>query len=345
MKLRHKLIKAGAIVATALFLSLASPKAEQPFGIRASYGQTSKRYNPDTSPLAADSRIASIAKKAKAGSDLDSAKKLHSLLRVATGGLKESKLARSTTKDEMPKTANETMQTGGDCSEFSYVVMAALRKMGFKKIGLVYIDLGASSANTVVMHTIAYVEINGKKYLVDPQLSEFGKGGATTGKRVTFTYEELVEGRAGVRFVRDSPYPSAAAAYHFEWGTYLEGKRKTEEALAAFKKASTIDPNDHISKKKVAYYSALLFNQLMKKAKAAVAKKQWAEAAQLNENALEYADKSNKKLLGSLYGNLGICYFNSNDFQKAAIHFTKAFELTRNKQFEQYAKEAKKRMN
>lgn len=351
MALRQKFTKGSMGIALGTSLVLGAPMLNGHLGSRPAMAQPSKRYDPDTDPLAAGARISAIAKKAKKGNDLESAKELHKLLKLgAPGGLRESKNARSSTRDEIPGTANETMQNGGDCSQFSYVILAALRRMGFRKTGLVHIDLGASSKNTVLMHTIAYVEIDGRRHLVDPQQDEFGKGGVNVkGKEITFTYEELVSGRARVRFVRESPYPKAAGAYHFEWGTYLEGKRRIIEALAAFKKALEIDPADPISKKKVGDYNALnnakRFNELMGQAKAAVAKKQWAQAAAINQKALGYADSSDSKLLGSLHGNLGICYFNSNDFRNAAIHFKKAFELTGNKKYEAMEKEAEKGNN
>jgi hypothetical protein len=348
MKLKRKLIKGGAAIVLGASLLLAIPKLDKPFGIRAAVARTAKKYNPNTNPLAAGSKISAIAKKARRSNDLESAKELHKLLKVgAPGGLRESKSARSTTKDEKPKTANETMKSGGDCSEFSYVVLAALRKMGIRKMGLVLINLGASSRNTVLMHTIAYAQINGKKYLIDPQPQiEFEKGGATVrGKTIKFTYKELISRKAGVKFVRDSPYPSAAGAYHFEWGTYLEGKKKFEEALSAFKRALTIDPKDIISAHKVKHYSAHLFYQLLKKANIAFKKKQWKQSADYSEKALTFWKPVAKEILGGVHGNIGICRFKTGDFQKAAFHFTKAFKLTGNKQFEQFAKEAKKRSN
>lgn len=74
------------------------------FGIREVHAAPAmKQYNSAVNPFAAGPGIEAIAKKAKSGSQLESARYLHGLLRIGNpGGLKVSESGASVKKDERP---------------------------------------------------------------------------------------------------------------------------------------------------------------------------------------------------------------------------------------------------
>jgi len=296
-------------------------------------------YNPDVNPFTADASLKSLAKKAKSGSELETAKKIHALLKIQSpGGLKPSSSGGE--KDERPpRTAAETLKKGGDCSEFGYVVLTLANDLGMKS-GIIFLDVGGG-----VLHLLPYVEADNKKYIIDPQLDEFGLGGARlkTGKIVKLTYEDARKGKT-VRFVREMDFSQASAAYHMEWGNYLEDNKDVKNALSAFKEALKRDPGFGFIQRKVGTVSAKIFNQIMKDAHKAYNSQNWQRAAGLFEDAIAHFPESlDNAKKGSVHSNAGACRYNAGHFKNAAEHYDKAFELTGNEKYKKEADEAREK--
>jgi len=299
------------------------------------------RYDSNTDPFVADSAIKSIAKKAKAGSDLENAKKLHNLLNIRSpGGLKLSSSGGSSKDDRPPRTAAETLKKGGDCSEFAYVILTTLNEMGIKS-GIIILDVGKG-----ILHALPYAEIEGKKYIIDPQLEEFGVGGAQleSGKIVRLTYEDAKKGKT-VKFVRVLEFSQARALSHMEWGTHLEDSKDLRNALVAFKTALKYDLDFGFVQRKVKSITAKIYNQSKKAAEKAFNAQRWQKAADLFEDALDHHPESlAKENKAAMHGNAGASHYNAGNFEKAAEHYDKAFELTGDEKFKKEAKEAREKV-
>jgi len=308
-----KIIPAIVYTGTALSISLGSlslPSLEGPLiisGLKPAFaqqkGESKLKYNEKTDPLKAGPGIKALAKKAKRGDslgDLGNAKRLFELLQAGKpGGIKVAD------SGDVPTTAEETLKNGGDCSGIANAVMAALNEMKIES-GIIILDLGKG-----LLHVLAYAEIDGKRYLMDPQLDSFGKGGAQlpSGKMLVFTYEEAKRGiKKSASFVRETPFEKARGSYHFEWGSYFEGKGEYMEAIAAFRNALKLDSGDVIAQRKLKAVSSGLFNQLMAKADKAIKAKEWNKAAELNEKALEFIPEHlGEKGKAQLRENIAYC--------------------------------------
>jgi len=299
------------------------------------------RYDPNTDPIVADSAVKAIAKKAKTGSDLETAKKLHSLLNIRSpGGLKLSSSGGSSKDDRPPRTAAETLKKGGDCSEFAYLAPTILNELEIKS-GILILDVGKG-----IFHALPFAEIDGKKYIIDLQLDEFGVGGAQlgSGKIVKLTYEDAKKGKI-VKFVRELDFSKARALYHMEWGTYLEDSKDLRNALAAFKTALKFDLDFGFVQRKVKSITAKIYNQSKKAAEKAFNAQRWQKAADLFEDALDHHPESlPKENKAAMHGNAGASHYNASNFEKAADHYDKAFELTGDEKFKKEAKEAREKV-
>ncbi len=353
MAFRNRFAKTIAISTVAFTFSTIQPTHESRMGfpIRAAYAQENQLDALLTkNPLSAGPRVLAKAKTAKVeGSSLESAKKLHSILKIkAPGGLRAAVSGSSLSVVAKPLTAEEAMSKPAECAGLALATVAALNKMdkGINS-GIIILDLG-TSGNSKLLHYIAYAEINGKEYLVDLQQDTFGIGGAKplSGRFQTFNYEEAKAGTK-VKLLRDIPFERAGSIYFLGLGAYYESINKSQDALLAYKKALAIDPSDKEAKRKVDSFSAVSstknYNQLVREATKAFKTEDWANAAGLFSQALSsMPDSMGNKGKAGLHANIGICNFNSSKFDSAAQHFGKAYELTKNPEFKKLEEQAKK---
>lgn len=344
MKLKQRFAIGLAGVSLAGTCYFAQPRIGAPepaFGPAPALARKAAGYDASTDPFVADAGIKAIAKKAKSGSPLESAKKLHELMNVnAPGGLKLSSSGSGTRDDRPPRTAAETLKLGGDCSDHANFMIAAMQEMGVQS-GIVILDLGGG-----LMHILPYAQIGGSKHIVDSQTEEFGMGAVEVkGQRLEFTYEQVRENTSGVRFFRESPYPLAGGSYHVKWGNYLKGlKGKEKEALAAFTEALRRDPQDSYAAKQVDNIKGRLVNGLVQQAMKAYKAKEWQKAADLFEEAIALYPKSGGKdnLIAVLEG-AAVCRFNSGSYGKAAEHYEALYRLTKDEKYKTEAEGARKK--
>jgi|GEM_PF-6685117 len=365
MKLKQKLAIGLVSLGIAGHAYFAQPRIGAPepaFGPAPALARKAASYDASTDPFVADAGIKAITKKAKSGSPLESAKKLHELMNVnATGGLKLSSSGSGTRDDRPPRTAAETLKLGGDCSDHANFMIAAMQEMGVQS-GIVILDLGGG-----LMHILPYAQIGDSKHIVDSQSDEFGMGAVEVkGQRLEFTYEQVRENTSGVRFFRESPYPLAGGSYHVKWGNHLKGlKGKEKEALAAFTEALRRDPQDSYAAKQVDNIKGRLVNKLVQQAmtaynKAEIIRKKaqktndkaelekavgiFKQAADLFEEAILFYPKSGGKdnLIAVLEG-AAVCRFNSGGYGKAAEHYEALYRLTKDEKYKAEAEGARKK--
>ena len=343
MSLKHRIAigMAGVTLAGACYFGQPRIGAPEPaFGPKPALARNLvSEYDKSTDPFEADGIIKKIAIKAKAGSQLESAKKLHAMLKVsATGGLKLVSSGSGTRDDRPPRTGAQALKLGGDCSDHAYAFVAVFQEMKISS-GILIFDLGGG-----LMHTLPYAEIDGRKHIVDSQSEAFGTGAAEVkGKRVEFTYEQAKKAKSGVRLSRESAAPQAAGAYHAEWGNFFKGQKDLEmKALEAYSEALRRDPKDSYAEGQIDNMKGRLVTKLYKEALKAFKGKEWQKAADLFEKAISLYPKSGgTDNLVALLEGAAVCRFNSGSYEKAAEHYDALFAVTGDEKYKKQAEEAR----
>ncbi len=128
-----------------------------------------------------------------------------------------------------PNTAAETMQNGGDCTEFASVVLAAINAMNAKGAGIKAAALVVHfrSAPDDRRHMIICVDIGGKQTIIDPQAPGLG---------------ETKDGDYDVILTLTPDV--AAAVYHREYGDYYRDAGKPRMARVAYERSLEIFDGD-----------------------------------------------------------------------------------------------------
>ncbi len=307
------------------------------------YAAHASAYDPDVFPFKAGPLVKAIAKEVKADTELQTAKNLHSRLKgSAAGGLKAVESKKTFGDDRPPRSPEETLiQRCGDCSELAYVVLSAAKELGLEA-GTITLDLGNG-----ILHLLPFLKIKGKKYIIDLQTDEFGKGSVDTSSgRVAFTYESL--GEPGMpKVLWESTFDQSVGHWHMEWGNYLKSNKdpaKLKQAITAFKKAIELNPLDTHSPAKLDNASVSLVNILMKQADKKISgkTKDWPGAASLFEEAISYAPLTiTKEQLASLHQSAGTCSHESGNHAAEAEHYEAAYGLTKNEYYKKLANQAR----
>jgi tetratricopeptide (TPR) repeat protein len=292
MKLKKCFSKPVAIAATTLSLTFAPVTLEKPMGLRAAYAQASAKYNPSTNPFVAGSIIKAMAKNAA------SAKELHEALRKK---LKTSSSGATLRDDRAPRTAQQTMQKGGDCTEFTYAGIALFKSKGIET-GALIIKVGRS-----LHHVLQFAVVDGKRTIIDPQTKEFGKGRIKlkSGKTIIFDYDQAVKKLKAAVLTSNQ----AAGLYHMEWGNFLKNKASLlNSAIKAFKRALEINPNDNYSKKQLNALQGRFVNKQMDLGVKAYNNKDFAKALTHFKAAMDnFPANASKKHKAQLQGLIKQC--------------------------------------
>ena len=196
-------------IAFGIALAAFSPMVAGPME-QTAYAQQAK-YNSKTDPFAPDARITEIAASLK-GSDLEKTQAIFDKLhRGAPGGVKVV-----SGEHRAPRTASETLDDGGDCTDLANLAISALKEAGVNVRAMI---VHFSSAPADTDHMVPYI-LDGDKVIIDLQT---GKLGATAQGRYTV--------------VMDLSSDQAREMYHREWAEYLLEKGKTKDAIGAFERS------------------------------------------------------------------------------------------------------------
>lgn len=248
MQLKQRLFKGAAISATALSLAFAPLSLEQPMGPPVAYAQKAGAgYDPSADPFEAGTGIRAMAAQGA------TAKELH---RALAKKLRASSSGETTRDDRAPRTAEQALKSGGDCTEFTYAGIALFRSKGIESGALVL------KAGKSLNHVLQWAESEGKREIIDPQTGEFGKGRMALqgGKTISFDYGGAVK-KLGARVLDAN---QAAGLYHMEWGNYFKDQKgKESEAISAFKKALEINPDDAYSGRQLSALQGKFVNRQM----------------------------------------------------------------------------------
>jgi tetratricopeptide (TPR) repeat protein len=259
---RRSLIKG---MAAAPFL----PLIEQHISRRPAFAKDSSSFDPSINPFEAGPKVAALAQKAKSETPLESAKKLHELSK----GFKLVNSGSGIRDTRAPRTAEQTLSKGGDCTEHAYAIIAALKKLGIDH-GMIVLHRKGKE-----FHVVPYAKINKTRYLMDTQSKTFGKS-AVTIKKILMTMRG----------------EEAASFYFMEQGNYLQHKKGKElDAIRALVKALEIHPNNTFAKKKLVPLQGILVNRFANIGIKLFNAGKYPEAAQMFEKAIKYFPDELKK--------------------------------------------------
>jgi len=118
-----------------------------------------------------------------------------------------------------PRTATETLESGGDCTELATLTVALLKELNVPG-GVLVVHFNSAPAN--VYHMIPYVRIGtgNERTIVDLQAGTLGSTGSGT-------YTQYL----------DLTYDQSAVMYYEEWGKYFTLHNQRSEAISAYERA------------------------------------------------------------------------------------------------------------
>lgn len=264
-------------------------------------------YNHKTNPFKLNARLEGLATSFSSGTTMNKVKGLFETLHK--GGMLGVKVTKGAGRP--PRTAAETLDKGGDCTELATLVVALLKELKVPGGAMV---VHFDNAPAKIDHMVPYAQIGNKKVIIDLQASELGatqQGQYQT--LMTLTYDE------------------AAAMYHREWGDYLRSRKERQEAIVAYtmalsiyekdayvhqnlsvlyehfgdmetaakhlRRAAELDPKRYRRQKKRANY-----NEELQRGDRALREERWEDCAEHFKNALESGEKirpQEKKIIKS----------------------------------------------
>jgi len=240
-------------------------------------------------PFALNDRMRELIRKFNSGSDMAKVNRLFAELhKGAPNGVTVEDMT-----NKPPRTAAEALSRGGDCTDLANIVIPMLKEMGVPG-GVLLVHF--KNAPKGVDHLVPYLEIGGKKTIIDLQTTKLGK---------------TAQGPYSI--ILDLTYNEASSTYYREWGDYHKGQGKKQDAIAAYEKSLEIyEENAYVHQN-----LGELYEDTGQKDKAI---KHWARAAEL--------DPSYKKHGLRAYFNeqirLGSEAFNEGRYADCAKHFQNA---------------------
>ncbi len=296
---------------------------------------------------------------------LDVIKSIHTYFRAdGPAGIKRDK-TRNTKKDAEPRTTVETEKSGGDCSELSYHMLAAL---SLALDGRVNVKLGAFEIHIKgdpqdIWHVVPFAVTKDKTELAirDKRLADNALRILGLDKDWYVVFVDPQAKQIGVLEPKiDAIVPTnmegAKAMYFREHAMASAAKGNIDEALVAFKQAGELNPHDYVSLENVRVILTKQgktedahefieriakragddpnIKQILVIAKMNMALKlggetKYNEAVKYIEQALELDPKNRttKETASELYNNYGIQLSNEGKIEEAKRAFERAVAL------------------
>jgi hypothetical protein len=208
-------------------------------------------YVRTTDPFELNQSLRDHARRLNTGTNRQKVTRLHSEMR--RGGAHGVRIVSRTGRP--PRTAQEALSQGGDCTDVANIVIALLREMGVPG-GALMVHFNSAPADT--FHMVPYAQLGDRRVIIDLQSDRLGQtaqGRYTT--VLTFTFDQ------------------AASMYHSEWGGYLLRNGRNQDAIGAYERAVEIfDGDAHVHHNLGVLYEAAGNMQL--------ASRHYTRAAQLN---------------------------------------------------------------
>jgi Flp pilus assembly protein TadD len=288
---------AGTTLAAGLTFTAMAPITSGIFTVSAQTQET--QYNPQADPLEANPRISDMATYAM-GSATNMRERVQALFdMIKTTSPTGLKAGLNTGRT--PRSAAQTLQKKGDCSELAGVVLSLIDAMNAQGAAIETDALVVHFRNKPAddFHMIARARIGDMQVIIDPQA-------ATLGATKDGSYEVLF---------RLAPQ-EVAEMYHTKYGDYFKDHGDEARAMVAYKRAIEIfngdayahyklgilygaagemdaakrqfDVADSLAPGKYARYKARgTYNQELQQGDAAYKGENWGEADKHFRNALE----------------------------------------------------------
>lgn len=242
-------------------------------------------------PFALNDRMKELIRKFNSGSPAGKVKKLFAELhKGAPNGVTVEDMTGKT-----PRTAVEALSQGGDCTDLANIVIPMLREMGVPG-GVLLVHF--KNAPKGVDHLVPYMEIGGKKTIIDLQTAKLGK---------------TAQGPYSI--ILDLTYDQSASTYYREWGDFYKDQNKKQDAITAYEKSLEI----HEANAYVHQQLGELYEDIGEKEKAI---KHWARAAELDPSYRKHGLRAyfNEQI------RLGSEAFNEKRYADCARHFQNALD-------------------
>ncbi len=222
--------------------------------------------------------------------------------------LKEKlKTVKSDYDKRPPRTIDETIEKGGDCTEFALVVVASLKHLGLEG-GASLVHLKGSAED--MDHIVAYACIDETKVHIDPQAEKLGVVG---------------EGK-GYDPIADLSMEEAKGMYYRELGNHYFVKKNYDKSIDAFEQSLKFYEKDAYVHHKLGFLyqeKGRKTDKLEYKEKSAYHHKRSSELAPDNEKY-----KKEAALAGFNYEiKLGEKDYYDGKLPEAKAHFEKALEI------------------
>ncbi len=310
-RLRNVIGRPGRAIATA---TLAVSLAASPLMVERTAMACDKGAQIQKSDLFSSEKLNEMLKSVAGSTAKEKVESLFNLLKVGNGVLK---IDPSNANKRPPRTVDEALEKGGDCTEFALVALASLKELGIKSGAMLVKFEGSKDA-----HMFAYALVDGKKIFIDPQAKASGK---------------LMKDKK-YKVKADLTPEQATSMYYREMGDYHSKKGKTDEAIKSFekavalnakdaysyhslgvlyekkgdmkksgechKKAAELEPDNELYQKNV---KTVDINKELQLAEEAIGKEDWPACIKHYENVLNSGAKLTKKQKANIEYNLGLC--------------------------------------
>lgn len=199
-----------------------------------------------------------------------------------------------------PRTAQEALTSGGDCTDLATFAIPILRAKAVPG-GAMVVHFASAPAN--VDHMVPYVNLNGRETIVDLQAGSLGQtaqGRYTVVMRMTYDQAAGMYHREMGDYYRDQNQPAQAmeayrravqandgdAYAHQNLGVLLERAGRMDEANAQYQRAAQIDPARYRRDQRRGSY-----NEELQAAQQAMDQGRWADCVSHLQNALSSGER------------------------------------------------------
>ncbi len=199
-----------------------------------------------------------------------------------------------------PRTAQEALTSGGDCTDLATFAIPVLRAKGVPG-GAMVVHFTSAPAN--VDHMVPYVNLNGRETILDLQAETLGQtaqGRYTVVMRMTYDQAAGMYHREMGDYYRDQSQPAQAidayrravqandgdAYAHQNLGVLLERAGRMDEANAQYQRAAQIDPSRYRRDQRRGSY-----NEELQAAQQAMDQGRWSDCVTHLQNALDSGER------------------------------------------------------
>jgi hypothetical protein len=164
-----------------------------------------------------------LAPKIKHLADKSNEEKVEGLFEIFAVKNNGLKINDSKKDSRAPREIDETIEKGGDCSEFAMVIAASLKYLKLDG-GALLVRMKGREENDI--HVVAYAKTNGERIIIDPQANGINK--ILDGKDYVVLADLTLE---QLKYLYFREYGD----YYYEQKSYGEAIRKYEEARCLYK--------------------------------------------------------------------------------------------------------------